>query len=130
MYVGCTTISISPIVYFLNRIKIFVASVLMGTDIRMGPYMFARVLHAVLAGIFTIVFFNMGWGQTAQTVMAQVNPMLTAVVDPSASSHWGAALLMMRNWFVLFGGVVVLALVWQLFRKAKIVAWSARTPRR
>lgn len=107
-----------------------VASVLMGTDIRMGPYMFARLLHAVLAGIFTIVFFNMGWGQQAQTVMAQINPMLTAVVNPGASSHWGASLLMLRNWFVLFGGVVVLALVWQLFRKAKIVAWSARAPRR
>lgn len=35
-----------------------VASVLTGTDIRMGPYMFARLLHAVLAYVATMWLMN------------------------------------------------------------------------
>lgn len=35
-----------------------VASVLSGTDIRLGPYFVARALHAVLAFTFTIIFMQ------------------------------------------------------------------------
>ena len=106
-----------------------VASVLVGTDIRMGPYMFARLLHAVLASIFTLVFWNAGWGQETTTVMANFMPVLQAVADPS-TSHWGLSLIVMRNWFLLFGGVVLLALVVHFFRGARVVAWSERSDRR
>jgi sporulation integral membrane protein YlbJ len=35
-----------------------VASVLTGTDIRMGPYALARLLHAVFAGVFTLLLLD------------------------------------------------------------------------
>ena len=106
-----------------------VAAVLTGTDIRMGPYMVARLLHAVLAGFFTLVLWNAGWGQEAATVMANLMPVWQAAADPS-TSHWGLSLVVMRNWAVLFGGVVLLALVFHFFRGARVVAWSARSGRR
>jgi sporulation integral membrane protein YlbJ len=103
-----------------------VASVLTGTDIRMTPYMFARLLHAALAGVFTLVFWNMGWGQTAQAVMAPLMPMWTAMSDPN-TQHWGLVFTVMKNWFLLFGGVVALALVFHFFRSARFVAWSSNS---
>ncbi|MGE5550335.1 MAG: sporulation integral membrane protein YlbJ [Bacteroidota bacterium] len=36
-----------------------VASVLTGTDIRMGPYVFARFCHAILAGLYTFAILAM-----------------------------------------------------------------------
>lgn len=106
-----------------------VASVLMGSDIRMKPYMLARLLHAVLAGVITLFVYNFGWGQSAQTVMANVMPMMATAAD-TTSQHWNLSLMVLRNWFVLFGGVVVIAFIWQMFRRAKVVAWSARSSRR
>lgn len=106
-----------------------IASVLTGTDIRMTPYMFARLMHGVFAAIFTVVFYNMGWGHSAQPVFAEVMPMWAAVADPS-QQHWGLSLLVMRNWFILMGGVVVLALAVHFFKSARFVAWSARSGKR
>ncbi|HEU4962626.1 MAG TPA: sporulation integral membrane protein YlbJ [Bacilli bacterium] len=106
-----------------------VASVLTGTDIRMTPYMFARLLHGALAAIFTVVFYNMGWGHQAQEVMANVMPMWSAVADPN-TQHWGLSLLVLRNWLFLMGGVVVLALAFHFFKNARVVAWSSRSTKR
>lgn len=103
-----------------------VASVLTGTDIRMKPYMVARLMHAVLAGAFTLIFYNMGWGQSAQAVMAPIMPMMAAVADPS-QQHWGLSLIVLRNWFILFGGVIAVSLIWHFFRQARVVAWSSRS---
>jgi sporulation integral membrane protein YlbJ len=106
-----------------------VASVLTGTDIRMTPYMVARLLHAVLAGAFTLILYNMGWGQTATEVMAPLMPMMTAAANPDMQ-HWGLSLIVLKNWFLLFGGVVLLALVCHFFKTARLVAWSSRSNRR
>ncbi|MFD2171216.1 sporulation integral membrane protein YlbJ [Tumebacillus lipolyticus] len=106
-----------------------VASVLTGTDIRMTPYMFARLLHAVLAGAFTLIFYNMGWGQSATEVFAPMLPMMAAVADPS-QQHWFLSLIVLKNWLLLFGGVVVLALLFHFFKIARFVAWSSRSNRR
>jgi len=103
-----------------------VASVLTGTDIRMTPYMIARLMHAALAGVFTLVFYNMGWGQTATEVMAPLMPMMAAVADPS-QQHWGLSLIVVRNWVLIMGGVVLLSLIWHFFRSARIVAWSTNS---
>lgn len=106
-----------------------VASVLTGTDIRMTPYMVARLLHAVLAGAFTLIFYNMGWGQAATEVFAPLMPMMSAVADPSMQ-HWGLSLIVMRNWFLIFGSVILLALAIHFFKSARFVAWNSRSNRR
>jgi len=56
-----------------------VASVLTGTDIRMGPYVAARLLHAVLAFIGTLVLLPMAG--SAGLGMARVLPALGGVPD-------------------------------------------------
>jgi len=106
-----------------------VASVLTGSDIRMRPYIIARLLHAVFAAVFTLVLYNMGWGQSAAEVFAPLMPMWAAVADPSMQ-HWGLSLIVMKNWFLLFGGVIVLALLYHFFTKARVVAWNTRSRRR
>ena len=55
-----------------------VAAVTQGTDIRMGVYIGARVLHAVLAAVFTA--FIMGPGQSA---IARVVPALSRGYSPA-----------------------------------------------
>jgi sporulation integral membrane protein YlbJ len=112
-----------------------VASVLTGTDIRMTPYMIARLLHALFAGIFTLVFFNMGWGQQAAEVFAPLMPMLSAATEHAAAGggqNWGLSLLVLKNWLLLFGGVILIAMVYHFFKSARLVAWNShsRPPRR
>lgn len=48
-----------------------VASVVTGTDIRMGPYGVARVIHAVLASLFTLALY-----EPAQVTLRAVEPLL------------------------------------------------------
>jgi sporulation integral membrane protein YlbJ len=97
------------------------ASILMGTDIRMKPYLIARLLHAVLAAVLTFVFWNLGWGHQAVSVMANFLPALSAANDPGP--HWGLALVLVKNWFLVFGGVVALSLGVHFFRTARLAVW-------
>ncbi|PWK15541.1 sporulation integral membrane protein YlbJ [Tumebacillus permanentifrigoris] len=101
------------------------AAVLIGTDVRMKPYMIARLLHALLAGVLTLVFWKMGWGHQAVSVMANFLPVLSTVND--SGPHWGLSLLLVKNWFLVFGGVVALSLVIHFFRSARFVAWNAKS---
>lgn len=107
-----------------------VASVLIGTDIRLSRYAWARLLHAVLASICALVLWNMGWGQEALTVMANFMPMMSALQDTGVGPHWGLSWLVLKNWSLLFGSVVLLSLVFHFFRSARFVAWSSRSSRR
>ncbi|MCR4425172.1 MAG: sporulation integral membrane protein YlbJ [Firmicutes bacterium] len=49
-----------------------VASMLFGTDVRLAPYFFARILHAILAGAVAIVLWETGpWASHAMAVPPQ-----------------------------------------------------------
>ncbi len=47
-----------------------VAAVTQGTGLSMRPYVFARMLHALLAGALTFWFWNPAWARTAAAVPA------------------------------------------------------------
>ncbi|KEO84257.1 sporulation integral membrane protein YlbJ [Tumebacillus flagellatus] len=101
-----------------------VASLIVGTDLRMGPYLISRLLHALFASVLAVVLWNMGWGQQAAPVMANVQAAVSAA--GSSGQHWDLAYLLVKNWFLLFGGVVVLSLVVHFLRSARVVAWSTK----
>jgi len=69
-----------------------VLSVLAGTDIRIGPYYVARVLHAVLAGILTAV--ALGPGRPVMAMLARAMHGVP-VLAMGAAEHGG---LMARFW--------------------------------
>ena len=78
-----------------------VASVLAGTDISLFPYVLARILHSVLSGLLTALFFPLfGRTQGVLLVAHALGP------SPGAVAAWGALCL-----FGLFGSGVALALL-------------------
>lgn len=97
-----------------------VASVLAGTDIRMGPYVLARLLHAVFAAVFTVwLLSGPGWAAApASGLLPQLDvgaPHFWLVLQRAAA--W--ALLLPVGLF-LVGGLAALAtqLVRAIFRPA------------
>ncbi|UOF89700.1 sporulation integral membrane protein YlbJ [Fodinisporobacter ferrooxydans] len=94
-----------------------VASVLTGTDIRMFPYIMARMFHAVLAAILTVVFYNLGFGnELAHTFFL---PTLWSGVTPT-SAHWLVSWTALKNWADLLGitiGLSLLVYVGSRFRR-------------
>src|SRR5690606_39644154 len=68
-----------------------VAAMVYGTDIRMAPYLFARLMHGILAAIFTWVLFEPLGGASAalQTTAEQIAPGLMA---SPVLIYWGSAL--------------------------------------
>lgn len=54
-----------------------VASVIAGTDIRMGPYVVARILHAVFAAAFAVILVPLLLGSTLVSAGAGVDEVLT-----------------------------------------------------
>lgn len=76
-----------------------VASVLTGTDIRMGPYVVARLLHAVLAFVATLVLLpaagNVGEG------ISQILPVIGGLPATFAQSTFWEYLIRGASWSVV-----------------------------
>lgn len=70
-----------------------VASVLTGTDIRMGPYAVARLLHAVLAAIFTVPFLKdaVAGGQPTIAVFGPLAPVPGFWLHLAHATIWALA---------------------------------------
>lgn len=105
-----------------------VASVLTGTDIRFPPYIVARLLHAVLAGLFTIILFYWGIGNSTASVMAPLAPSTLAVsmAEPTVWAKWLASLTAIKNWLFLIGGLTLFSVTLYLARRLRIVFFRTR----
>ncbi|MBE3553192.1 MAG: sporulation integral membrane protein YlbJ [Kyrpidia tusciae] len=103
-----------------------VASVVTGTDIRIGPYFAARGLHAGLAALFTAVFWQMGIGRTAA---AESNPVFPAFLHTSGSARdtLRSSLESIALWVLLIAAAMALSLLIDLLRRIRVVLWTART---
>jgi sporulation integral membrane protein YlbJ len=55
-----------------------VATVIQGTGIRLGPYILARALQAVLAAVLTFWFWNPAWAAGGPAVPASAGPRVAA----------------------------------------------------
>lgn len=100
-----------------------VASVLSGTDIRMRPYLIARVYHAVLAGLITFGLFRTGFGTTTAFVPHSI--MAMAPLSASAGAHWAMSLSALGTWAVALLAVIVLSVVVHILGKLKVSAWHS-----
>jgi sporulation integral membrane protein YlbJ len=101
-----------------------VASVLIGTDIRFTPYVIARILHAVLAAIFTVLLYHMGLGQVEDTVFATFansSPSPTSIV-----SHLQIAFGALYHWVILLSIALALSLGIYLIRRIRVIFWMSR----
>ena len=94
-----------------------VASVLNNTDIRMGPYFFARLCHAAIAGAYTFLLFRFLSVQTAHP----------AIFVPGWSGPGPIDRFVLAGWQLLlfYGGALVLALLLYLTRRYRLV-WVGR----
>jgi sporulation integral membrane protein YlbJ len=85
-----------------------VASVITGTDIRMGPYVLARLLHAALAAVYTLflvpVLLGPGWAGLPPTA----GTMLTGSWSPAGIIS-GGPLAWLGSWGLVFGRNAVVA---------------------
>lgn len=61
-----------------------VASIVIESGIRMGPYMFGRLLHAILAAVFTVFFMN--YQSTISKLLTM--PVMFTVGNASTASFW------------------------------------------
>lgn len=74
-----------------------VAAMVYGTDIRMAPYLFARLLHSVIAGILTVLLYEpLGAGEAVRTMSASAvhAPPVLALLGTSGLILGGALLVM------------------------------------
>jgi sporulation integral membrane protein YlbJ len=93
-----------------------VASVLTGTDIRMTPYVIARLLHAVLAAVVTLILYNMGFGQNL--AHSAFVPAIWSGVSTS-SPHWLVSWHALKNWADIFGIAIVASLLLYFWKNNK-----------
>ncbi|MEW6522623.1 MAG: sporulation integral membrane protein YlbJ [Bacillota bacterium] len=62
-----------------------VAAIVQGTDINLAPYIIARILHGILAGLYTVLLMS----ETAMTSVARVIP-IPATMGPAGIAWWAA----------------------------------------
>jgi len=100
-----------------------VASIINDTDIRMGPYFLARIGHAILAFVYTLLLW---------TVLEVFGFTMTVPVFLSTVPNSGAQFVLnrmvytgMRAFGFLFAAVLLSALVAGL-RSIKISAWRVK----
>ncbi len=94
-----------------------VAAVTQGTGIALGPYVWGRLVQAVLAGALTFWFWNPAWA-TAETVATAAQPFGTF-----AGHLDGSAALLGAG---LGAAVLALGLVW-LARGARVAGWRVHS---
>jgi len=99
-----------------------VASVLTNTDIRMRPYFVARVLHAVLAAVFTVVLFKIGMGPRAMAAFAPFHPA-TLSAPVTWLTQWVLTFQTMGLWAIAIFIVVVGSIAVYVAKRMRIVIW-------
>ena len=97
-----------------------VASVINGTDIRMGPYMVARLLHAIFAGVFTL--FLAGPLTSLVTAMGY-----TVTYSPFGGLH--RMILTGKNLLIIVGVLLLLAFIKYLRQKYAIIIMRPNSER-
>lgn len=100
-----------------------VASVLTGTDIRMRPYLIARLYHAALAAIIAFWLFKAGLGTKLAYAPAAISTMAPLQAGPVA--HWRMTIEELGTWATLFALTLLLSLLIYFLRRGKWFAWRA-----
>jgi sporulation integral membrane protein YlbJ len=112
-----------------------VLSVLAGTDIRIGPYYVARLIHSVLAGLLTVV--ALGPGRPVLHLVMSLAPAVPAVAvhalgGGSLPAGLAGALGYSGSWAALAVGTPLIAIVVLVglrgIGRMRLFAWRSRLP--
>lgn len=79
-----------------------VASIIAKTDLRLAPYLVARVLHALIAGVYTALLLGPGKNLLGRAVL----PVFLNTVPSSSLSFWCSRTLFMLNQTLIFLGLL------------------------
>jgi len=95
------------------------ASMISDTDIRLFPYVMARIAHAVLAAIYTAFFYQHFYtSETTTTQAAVTGSGLTAMLVTSPLVNVGVSFTF---FMCLLLGFIILGIVYNLLRMFKVV---------
>lgn len=100
-----------------------VASIVNDTDIRLTPYILARLLHAVLAFLLTILLWN---AFAAYNIDLAVPAFLTTIPSPSPYFFWQRMWFTGLRAFAFLGIAVVFSALVIGLTKIKISAWRVK----
>ncbi len=97
-----------------------VASINAGTDMRIFPFIGARVIHAILAGLCTALLLGPGEGLLGNLTM----PAIFNPVHKTGISFWWARTIFMFNQFaVIIAALFVLAALFCLVRQIRLACF-------
>ncbi len=96
-----------------------VATMVYGTDIRLGPYILARAIHGVLASVLTLVLWR-----PISSVMA--SPVLAPITSLHRLAFFPRLALSIRSVAIVTGILILLGLVIGILRSIKIIHVRAR----
>ncbi len=102
-----------------------VASVLTNTDIRIGPYLVARVYQAIVAAVATFLLYRMGLGTSSAMVPRAVAAM--APLTASAGAHWSMALTAVATWAACLALALCLSVLIHIVQKGRLSLFYSRS---
>jgi sporulation integral membrane protein YlbJ len=101
-----------------------VASIIAKTDIKIAPYIFARGLHAVLAGLYTTLLLGPAGKRLAD---AAIPAFFSTVPRSSISFWWLRTATMLNRSLVLLGCLLAVSLAVYLVRRLKMIFFYNRS---
>ncbi|MDQ0285845.1 sporulation integral membrane protein YlbJ [Desulfofundulus luciae] len=99
------------------------ASMIAGTDIRIGPFILARVAHAILAAFYTCLMFGPA-ATLNQSLIQPVFAPLLATVQPV--SLWRASLISLFLLLLSLGLMIMLAAVLVILTHIRVIVLRPR----
>lgn len=102
-----------------------VASVLTNTDIRLRPYVIARIYHAVCAGVITYILYRVGFGGVSATFHPGALTVMAPISAP-AGAHWAMALSALGTWALVIAATTAISLLVYILARSRILAWHSR----
>ncbi len=102
-----------------------VASVLTNTDIRLRPYIAARVYQAIVAGVATFFLYRAGLGTGRAAVPNAVATL--APLSASAGAHWSMAVTELATWAACLASALCLSLLIHFIQKGRLSFFYSRS---
>lgn len=100
-----------------------VASIISKTDLRLAPYLVARVVHALIAGVYTALLL----GPAGNLLSRVALPVFLETVPAGNISFWCSRTLFMLNQILIFLALLtILAAVLYIARTIRAVFFYTR----
>ncbi len=100
-----------------------VASIISKTDLRIAPYLAARAVHALIAGVFTALLLSRAGSLLSHIAL----PVFLKTIPSGSLAFWWSRTLFMFNQLLIFMGLLaVLAAVVYIFRAVRTAFFYSR----